>query len=85
MRKVILIFVLLFGISLFASSGKELAGKLGISASSKASSQWKRVFKKTRKMKKYGIDKLSDDDKTALKEYLINHAADSDNPEAAGI
>jgi hypothetical protein len=36
-------------------------------------------------MKKYGIDKLSDSDKALLKEYLMNHAADSDNPEAAGI
>jgi len=85
MKKVILVFLLLFGMSSFASSGKELAVKLGISASSKASSQWKRVFKKKRKMKKYGIDKLSDDDKTALKEYLMDHAADSDNPEAAGM
>jgi len=36
-------------------------------------------------MKKLGIDKLSDKDKLILLEYLKNHAADSDAPEAAGI
>ncbi len=85
MRKIIAIITLLFTVTVFASSGKELANKLGLSASSKASVQWARVFKKNRKMKKYGIDKLSDADKGALKIYLVNHAADSDAPEAAGI
>ena len=36
-------------------------------------------------MKKYGIDKLSSEDKDALKAYLVDHAADSDSPEAAGM
>ena len=85
MKKFIAIVTLLFVTSSFASTGKELAKQLGLSASSKASKQWTRVFKKKRKMKKYGIDKLSDADKEALKTYLINHAADSDSPEAAGI
>jgi len=85
MKKVIAIVTLLFAISLFASNGKELANKLGLSASSKASVQWNRIFKKARKMKKFGIDKLSDSDKMVLKKYLINHAADSDIPEAAGM
>ncbi len=85
MKKLIAIVILLFAVTAFASSGKELANKLGISASSKASAQWTRVFKKNRKMKKYGIDKLSAEDKGILKTYLINHAADSDAPEAAGM
>ena len=45
-------------ISLFAADGKTLAKELGLSASSKASTQWNRVFKKKRKMKKYGINKF---------------------------
>jgi hypothetical protein len=65
--------------------GKEIAGSLGLSASTKAIKQWEKVFKKDRKMVKLGIDKLSDADKEALKEYLISHAADSDHPEAAGM
>jgi len=85
MKKVIAIVTLLFAISLFASDGKELANKLELSASSKASVQWNRIFKKARKMKKFGIDKLSDSDKMVLKKYLISHSADSDSPEAAGM
>ena len=85
MRKLIAIIALFFTVSMFAADGKSIANELGLSASSKASAQWKRVFKKTKKMKKYGIDKLSDGDKSLLKDYLMNHAADSDTPEAAGI
>jgi len=85
MKKLIAIVMLFFTVNMFAADGKSLAQDLGISASSKASSQWKRVFKKAKKMKKYGINKLSDADKSALKEYLMNHAADSDSPEAAGM
>jgi len=85
MKKLIALVALFFVVTAFAADGKALAKQLGISASSKASTQWNRVFKKTRKMKKYGIDKLSDGDKTALKSYLVSHAADSDSPEAAGM
>jgi len=85
MKKLIAIIALFFTVGMFAADGKALAQKLGLSASSKASTQWNRVFKKDRKMKKYGIDKLSDGDKSALKTYLVNHAADSDAPEAAGM
>ena len=87
MKKIImLIAIIAFGaVSLYAADGKAIAQKLGLSASSKASMQWKRVFKKKRKMKKYGISKLSDADKAALKTYLVNHAADSDSPEVAGM
>lgn len=75
----------LFSLSMFASSGSELAKKYNLSANEKAMKQWERVFKKDRKMKKLGIDKLSDEDKKVLKEYLIKHAADSDQPAAAGL
>ncbi len=85
MKKFIAIIALLFTVSAFSADGKSIAKELGLSASSKASSQWLRVFKKVRKMKKYGIDKLSDADKEMLKTYLVDHAADSDAPEVAGI
>ena len=85
MKKLIAIITLFFTVSVFAADGRTLAKELKLSASSKASKQWERIFKKKRKMKKYGIDKLSDADKKALKIYLMNHSADSDNPEAAGI
>jgi len=83
------IFRILLALSVVASlalaSGKDIAVKLGLNASSKAIKQWEKVFKKDRKMKKLGIDTLSDSDKNVLKEYLTNHAADSDHPEAAGM
>jgi hypothetical protein len=88
MKKVLALLLLFVAISTtnaFAKSGKELAVQLGLDASSKASRQWERVFKKEKKMKKYGIDALGDADRQALKSYLINHAADSDHPEAAGM
>jgi hypothetical protein len=85
MKKLIAIVTLFFALTAFAADGKALATKLGMSASSKASAQWNRVFKKAKKMAKYGIDKLSAGDQAALKEYLIGHAADSDAPEAAGM
>jgi len=72
-------------VSLSLASGKDIAVNLGLNASSKAITQWEKVFNQTRKMKKLGIDTLSDLDKNVLKKYLINHAADSDHPEAAGM
>lgn len=67
------------------ADGKDLAKSLGLNPSSKAIKQWERVFSKESKMAKYGIERLSDSDKEILKKYLMNHAADSDHPAAAGI
>jgi hypothetical protein len=61
-----------------------LAKSLHLSAGSKAIIQWERVFKSSRKMKKYKIDTLSQKKKNMLKAYLINHAIDSDQPTIAG-
>lgn len=84
--KVIRIFIAFIAVtSMLYANGKESAKDLGLNPSSKAIKQWQRVFKKERKMKKLGIDKLSAADKKALEQYLENHAADSDHPEAAGI
>lgn len=88
MRKIfalMLIFILAGTTSAFAKGGKELAVELGLDASSKASRQWERIFEKEDKMEKMGINALNDADKKALKDYLIQHAADSDHPEAAGM
>jgi len=69
----------------FAISGEELSKELNISPSSKAMIQWEGVFKSKRKMKRLGINTLSDEEKKILKKYLIEHAADSPEPIAAGI
>ncbi|PNV84532.1 MAG: hypothetical protein C0627_00580 [Sulfurimonas sp.] len=80
------LFLLLFiTVTVSFADGKDLAKSLGLNPSSKAIKQWERVFEKEDKMAKLGIDKLSGSDKEALKKYLIKHAADSDQPAAAGI
>jgi len=85
MKWAIASLTILFMATLAVANGKILAQQLGIDPSSKAIRQWERVFKKERKMKRLGIDKLTDAQKDELKRYLIDHAADSDHPEAAGI
>lgn len=76
-------------VSLFSSmafaDGKSIAGSLKLDASSKAIKQWQRLFADNGKMAELKIDKLSGVDKDALKKYLIDHAADSDHPAAAGL
>jgi len=84
MRKMIAIATLFFTVSLFGSSGADLASQLGLDASTKVTKQWERIFKSKRKMKKRGLDKLSAGDLSVLKEYLINNAADADSAESAG-
>jgi hypothetical protein len=80
------LFVLCFGVmSLFGADGKALANKYKISASEKAGSQWTRIFGDDGKMAKLGISGLSGDEKKALQDYLVKHAADSDAPAAAGM
>jgi len=51
-----------------------------------AGKQWERFFNKKRHNRKKDISELlSEQDQTALIEYLIEHAADSDKPIAAGL
>lgn len=76
---------LLFISFAYGAAGEELAVKLGIDPASKAMKQWERVFTKQRYMVRLGIDKLTDEEKEILKEYLFDHAADSDRPTAAGL
>ncbi len=51
----------------------------------KAIVQWERVFSSDRRMKKYNIDKLSKSEQQRLKVYLIEHAADSNQPMVPGL
>jgi len=79
-----IILLILFYSSLHALTAEKLVAKLSLNPASKAMMQWERVFKSERKMKKYKIDKLTDEEKKKLKSYLIAHAADSDTPQFAG-
>lgn len=78
-----IIAVLTFAVAAMAD-GKGSAKKLGLEASSKASKQWERVFANPDKIKEIGADKLSTQEQTELKKYLIDYAADSDHPSVPG-
>jgi len=84
--KYLILFLILLNLTLEADTinAEGIAYKLKLSAGSKAIVQWERVFKSERKMKRYKIDKLTSQQQDLLKEYLINHAIDSDQPTVAG-
>ena len=80
-----LLAMMFLSISLFARTGLEIAKDIGVNPNLKAKSQWVRIFKKERKMKKYGIDKLNASDKTILLDFCKKYAADSDSPTIPGM
>jgi hypothetical protein len=82
--KLLAVSILLTTLS-FGMTGAQLATQLHISPSSKAMIQWEGVFKSKRKMRRLGVNSLSEDEKATLKKYLIDHAADSPEPIAAGM
>lgn len=84
MKKIVLIISLTL-ISLWSADGGTLAKQLGIVPGSKAIKQWEKIFGDDEKKAKLGINKLSTGDQTALKTFLVKHAADSDSPAVAGF
>ena len=88
MKKIIFLIFLFAFMPLLQANESEveaLAKSLNLSAGSKAIVQWERVFKSEKKMKRYKINSLSNENKDSLKEYLIKHAIDSDQPTIAGV
>ncbi len=66
-------------------TGKKLASDLNLIPGAKASIQWKRIFSSPKRLKKYNLDKLSKNELNALKDFLIDHAADSPKPLVPGL
>jgi len=62
-----------------------LAKDLKLYAGTKASVQWERVFSSQRRMQKYMVHNLDEDVRHKLKNYLIEHAADSEQPIVPGL
>jgi len=88
MKKILyLFFIFIISTSINANEtmAKMIVEELNLSAASKAIMQWERVFSSAKKMKRYKIDKLNSKQQQLLKDYLINHAIDSDQPTVAGI
>ncbi len=63
----------------------KLAKELNLYAGTKATVQWKRIFSSQRRIEKYKINLLDKETRDALKRYLINHAADSEQPIVPGL
>jgi len=83
-----LVFVFLLLSSLYADSSANIAdvsSELKLIPASKAIVQWERVFSSESRKKRYHIDQLSPDVQLLLKEYLIEHAADSSQPMVPGL
>ena len=89
MRYVVLTIVLV--VNIYASSYtdsdgvEKLATSLQLFPGTKASIQWERVFSSLRKLKRYNLLKLPLEVRSQLKNYLISHAADSDQPIIPGL
>ena len=80
-----IIIISFFSVILFGNSSQELAKNLNLYAGTKAIAQWERVFSSDRRMRKYKINTLSDNEIYELEKYLIQHAADSDQPVVPGL
>lgn len=63
----------------------ELALKLNLHAGTKATVQWERIFSSQRHLKKYKLTDIPEETRYKLKEYLIKHAADSEQPIVPGL
>ncbi len=51
-----------------------------------ASMQWQRFFQRNKHQRKKDISsQFSQDELDSVKEYLVDHAADSDQPESVGL
>jgi len=66
-------------------SVEKICTDLGLIPAAKAVVQWERVFSSERRIKKYKLDSLSPTEQKLLKEYLILHAADSNQPMVPGL
>ena len=67
------------------ASIEKISGDLGLVPASKAIVQWERVFSSERRIKKYKIDTLTLVEQEELKNYLLLHAADSNQPMVPGL
>ena len=71
--------------NLFANDIATLAKELDLYPGTKATIQWERIFSSQRRLKRYGLDRLTYDELIKLKYYLIEHAADSKQPIVPGL
>lgn len=84
----------LFFLFLFLSSSllanhddsiENVCKELKLVPASKAIVQWERVFSSEKRKARYHIDQLQPEVQELLKEYLLEHAADSSQPMVPGL
>jgi len=68
-----------------ANEIQNLAKELNLYPGNKATIQWERVFSSQRRLEKYKLNNLSTSTRDSLKKYLIQHAADSEQPIVPGL
>ena len=84
-KYVLYITIFVLTTNLQALEISKLAKELNLYAGTKATVQWKRIFSSHRRIEKYKINLLDKETRDALKKYLINHAADSEQPIVPGL
>jgi len=83
----ILFFFLLFCVTSVARnlSIEDICTQMDLVPASKAVIQWERIFSSDKRKQKYKIDQLAPVVQQQLKNYLIQHAADSSQPMVPGL
>lgn len=90
MKQILVLFFFFIFYPLYANetaslSISQLAKKLHLYGGQKAIIQWERVFSSQRHLKRYHLDELPVSERLELKKYLIDHAADSEQPIIPGL
>ncbi|MDQ7044219.1 MAG: hypothetical protein Q9M34_11915 [Sulfurimonas sp.] len=70
---------------LSANTIKELAKEYKLHPGTKATIQWERIFSSKRHLERYKLTDISPDTREELKTYLVEHAADSEQPILPGL
>ena len=83
-KYILLSFIFIF-VNISADEIQDLAQELNLYGGTKASIQWERVFSSQRRLERYKLNHLSKKKQDALKNYLIQHAADSEQPIVPGL
>jgi hypothetical protein len=90
LKRILLLFVFVYAINapLNAQNIQNipiLASKLGLYGGMKATIQWERIFSSEKRLQRYKLDTLPKSVRDELKIYLIEHAADSEQPIVPGL
>lgn len=85
----LMMLYMMYASLLFSNSNdqsmEQLAKSLNLYGGTKATIQWQRVFSSQRHLKRYKLEHLDQQTRDKLQHYLIQHAADSEQPIVPGV